>query len=143
MPSFSTTKAAKAWREHEKDLVEITKLTTATVKYKTVAEKIDASQAKVLNGELLKMSKAVAKALEGIGKQQQAIALKQQAIDDLERHQHEISKELKELAADNEMDAKKRAIAVKKNEVMMAVGEIAGGWGVKARFENMDGLTIK
>ena len=29
------------------------------------------------------------------------------------------------------------------NEIMMAVGEIAGGWGVKARFENLDGLSIK
>lgn len=116
MATFNTTKASKAWKDHNKDLQEVSKLTNVQARYATVSEKLDASQAKLLNSELLKMSKAIGKAIDGIGKQQAAIVDKQKKLDELEQYQFELSKEIKELSKDQKMDAKARDLAIRKNE---------------------------
>jgi hypothetical protein len=137
MAKFNTTKASKAWAEHSKDLVDVSKATAAVQgKYKTISEKIEASQAKVLNGELLKQSKAIGKALDGIGKQQAAIQTKQEKIDELEAYQRELLKDLKELKEDSKLSGKARVTAQKKNEALM----LANDKKMAALFGSMDEL---
>lgn len=123
MATFNTSTAKKAWEKHSKDLLQESKLSVAQQRYKSAAEKLDASQAKILNGELLKMSKAIGKALDQLGKQQSKIQDKQKQLDDLERYQGELAKEIKELSKDTKLDAKKRAEALRKNEAEMKAAD--------------------
>lgn len=119
MATFNTSRASKAWDDYNKDLIDSGPSSNPDAsknRYKVTSAALEASQAKILNKELLKQSKAVGKTIESLEKQQETLSKKQAELQTLLENKEKLQKDLDKVNKDTSLDSKEKAKAVKKAE---------------------------